>query len=414
MKLNNNQYGNILVKWNNSNILMVVSNTSSNIHANEQSANSNTDKRKNIYFQRLTGEWSKIGELGEEAVKYVDHDPDAALLKLRIFAEKLTDMIICKEDMEMIALDTDKQADKLIEFEKFEILPAKELEKLNNIRVAGNKAAHGGKSTIQEANELLEQASELAKWVAEHYIEVDSIPNKKYHFRCMTGKWSKIGKIGEEAVKYVDHDPSLALAKLRIFVEKLTDEILYREEYYFLENYKLVDKIRHLEEDEIFPKRIMKKFHSIRLAGNKASHGEKVTTKEASKQVWQAVYLAHWVTKYYEIEDEKRRIEEEQYTYHSDGRLRYWFEDWIEDFLDWLKYKFNLSRYSIRTFWQTCLILFLVFHGFPAIVRFLIFGFDINSIIDLLIITITLKLLKLKFRTIAILLAILCGIQFFV
>ena len=136
----------------------------------QNSSSQNVDQK--YPFHRLTGEWSAIRKKGEEAEKYADLDPSAALIKLRIFAEKLMDKIIHKEDLEMVVAQTDRQVDKLKKLELLGILPDKILEKFHDIRSAGNQAAHRGKGTSKEARMLLWQASYLAKWFVEDYLKM--------------------------------------------------------------------------------------------------------------------------------------------------------------------------------------------------------------------------------------------------
>jgi type I restriction enzyme R subunit len=111
------------------------------------------------------------------------------------------------------------------------------------------------------------------------------------NFDQLTGKWQLIGKLGQEAEQYVTGDPSVALFKLRLFAEKMTDEILRLEGISPLEMDSQVDKLGKLEEKQRLPEEILKMFHSIRKAGNRAVHAGEGTVSEASMLLGQASRL---------------------------------------------------------------------------------------------------------------------------
>lgn len=122
-------------------------------------------------FNRLRGtsKWEEIARYARDAEQYVQKDPSVALFKLRLFAETMTDEIFRIEEIPI--QETEKQVDRIKILEERQIIPADIAKIFHNIRKAGNKAAHSGKGTTEEAKNLLKQASHLAAWFADRYID---------------------------------------------------------------------------------------------------------------------------------------------------------------------------------------------------------------------------------------------------
>jgi len=235
----------------------------------------------NSNFDQLTGRWQLFGKLGHEAEQYVNSDPSVALFKLRLFAEKMTDEILRFERID--PLEMDNQVDKLSKLEEKQLLPAEILIMFHNIRKAGNRAAHAGDGTSEEASKLLEQASRLGSWFVDRYVENNHA----------------FGKFRREAEQYVTSDPSVTLFKLRVFAEKMIDKILHLEGIVVLDTDNQVDKLGKLEEKQRLPAEILKMFHNIRKAGNRAAHVGEGTTEEASILLMQASRLNSWFAEHY-------------------------------------------------------------------------------------------------------------------
>jgi hypothetical protein len=119
------------------------------------------------------------------------------------------------------------------------------------------------------------------------------------NFGLLRGRWQSLGKLGQEAEQYVTSDPSVALFKLRLYAEKMTDEILRLEGINSLELDNQVDKLGKLEEEQLLSAEILKMFHDIRKAGNRAAHTGEGTVHEARMRCDQASYLGSWFVKHY-------------------------------------------------------------------------------------------------------------------
>lgn len=168
-------------------------------------------------FDRLTGRWQTLGKYGQEAAQYVTSDPSVALFKLRLFAETMTDEILRLEGISV--LKTDKQVDKLGKLEEEQILSAEVRKIFHNIRKAGNKAAHSGKGTSREARVLLQQASYLASWFAERYIDNNYERKQKPHGNTQQN-------LGPHKVPrfFVRIRPLLVFIPLVIFIGSIADD----------------------------------------------------------------------------------------------------------------------------------------------------------------------------------------------
>jgi hypothetical protein len=234
----------------------------------------------NSNFDRLTGRWQLLGKLGQEAEQYVTNDPSVALFKLRLYAEKMTDEILRLEGINTLELDN--QVDKLSKLEEEHLLSAEILKIFHHIRKAGNRAAHLGEGTIEEASILLDQASYLGSWFIERYVENSRV----------------FGKFRQDAEQYMTRDPSVTLFKLRIFAEKMIEEILRLEGIIVRETNHQVDKLRILEGKQLLPAEILMIFHHIRNASNRAAHTGEGTIEEARLLLEQASRLGSWFAEY--------------------------------------------------------------------------------------------------------------------
>jgi hypothetical protein len=235
---------------------------------------------RNSNFDRLTGRWQLLGKLGQEAEQYVTNDPSVALFKLRLYAEKMTDEILRLEGINTFELEN--QVDKLSKLEEEQLLSAEILKMFHDIRKAGNKAAHTGEGTTEETHMLLDQASYLGSWFIERYVENNRV----------------FGKFIQEAEQYVSSDPSVSLFKLRIFAEKMIEEILRLEGIIVREPNHQVDKLSILEEKQLLPAEIVMIFQHIRNASNRAAHTGEGTTEEARLLLEQASRLGSWFAEY--------------------------------------------------------------------------------------------------------------------
>jgi len=124
-------------------------------------------------FEVLNQQHPELAQLGFIAEKYVYSDPASAVVKLRIFSEKIVNLIYRYQKF--------YQEERWSYYERLENSDFKNsvdrniVKKLHAIRVKGNKAAHTGELTSDNALWLLKEAYYVACWFKKLYIDTSSI-----------------------------------------------------------------------------------------------------------------------------------------------------------------------------------------------------------------------------------------------
>ncbi|WP_139921413.1 type I restriction-modification system endonuclease [Hymenobacter sp. DG01] len=118
-------------------------------------------------FTFLRAEFPALYTLGKEAEFQLDHDPAAALFKLRLFGEKLVDRLFAEHQLPSLAENT--QHRRLEELKYQGLLPRQVEDILQLLKRRGNKAAHENAGTLADASVLLESAYHLGKWLLDAY-----------------------------------------------------------------------------------------------------------------------------------------------------------------------------------------------------------------------------------------------------
>ncbi len=119
---------------------------------------------KSENFEILRNEWPALAELGGFAEAYAHTDPASALVKLRLFSEVLTKHIYCA--LRLSQPDHSTLIDLLQDSDFSAVTPKVVLDKLHALRIHGNKAAHGERTTSQSALWLLKEAHDLSRWLS--------------------------------------------------------------------------------------------------------------------------------------------------------------------------------------------------------------------------------------------------------
>jgi type I restriction enzyme R subunit len=118
---------------------------------------------KSVNFEFLRPHQSELALLAGFAEAYVHPDPVSALVKLRTFAEEFVKDLYVK-----LRLPAPVQANlyELTRERSFEnAVPKVILNKLDSLRVHGNKAAHGDRCSANTALWILREAFELGGWL---------------------------------------------------------------------------------------------------------------------------------------------------------------------------------------------------------------------------------------------------------
>ncbi len=115
-----------------------------------------------INFEMLREQWPELAILGGFAERYAHADPSSALIKLRTFTEHLVEGIY---RIHNLALPYQRNLFDLLGEESFkDTVPKVVLDKLHQIRLDGNKAAHGDRIDSETALGSLREAWELGWW----------------------------------------------------------------------------------------------------------------------------------------------------------------------------------------------------------------------------------------------------------
>ena len=118
-------------------------------------------------FKFLKKEWPMLYQLANFAEEYLYYDTNSAIIKLRIFAEELTDLIIAFEKLEIP--EEDNQFNKLNFLERKKLLPSEILKILHTIRKNGNQAVHDLYDSVEDAKILLSLAYKLGVFFCRRY-----------------------------------------------------------------------------------------------------------------------------------------------------------------------------------------------------------------------------------------------------
>lgn len=115
-----------------------------------------------INFEMLRERWPELATLGGFAERYAHADVSSALIKLRTFSEQLVEGIYQTHNL---ALPYPSNLFNLLAEDSFkDAVPKAVLDKLHQIRLDGNKAAHGKPAENNAAIAGLRIAWDLGRW----------------------------------------------------------------------------------------------------------------------------------------------------------------------------------------------------------------------------------------------------------
>ncbi|KUO59703.1 MAG: type I restriction endonuclease subunit R [Gracilibacter sp. BRH_c7a] len=118
-------------------------------------------------FTFLNPKWPLLAQLGELAEKNLHTDPNTVLIKLRMFGEILSKIILAYENLDEPA--DNKQISRLNLLRSDGALPDNLMDMFHTIRKSGNKATHEAYGTSDEAKTQMLFAYHLAVWLKQTY-----------------------------------------------------------------------------------------------------------------------------------------------------------------------------------------------------------------------------------------------------
>lgn len=101
---------------------------------------------------------------------------------------------------------------------------------------------------------------------------------KSVNFEFLQPNWKELALLGGFAEQYVYADPPSAAVKLRSFAEQIVEFIWHNARLPQLYQANLNDKLNSDAFRSAVPRVVAAKLHALRLHGNKAAHGESITS----------------------------------------------------------------------------------------------------------------------------------------
>lgn len=123
---------------------------------------------------------------------------------------------------------------------------------------------------------------------------------KSQNFEMLRSNQRELADLGAFAEAYAHTDPASALVKLRLFAENLTKDIYRDQRLPRPDQAVFLDLLDNAAFTAFTPKVILTKLHSLRIHGNKAAHGEHITTNQTLWLLREAFDLARWFLIQYE------------------------------------------------------------------------------------------------------------------
>ncbi len=125
-----------------------------------------TIKSNNFHFiKKRVPDLAALADLAEQ---YLHSDPPITAIKLRAFAEKLTQTIY--RELNIILPNNTSQIELLNNEDFRDNIPGPIISKLHLIRMNGNIAAHESKCSLETAQILLKEAFELSAWMHKSFF----------------------------------------------------------------------------------------------------------------------------------------------------------------------------------------------------------------------------------------------------
>ncbi len=115
------------------------------------------------------------------------------------------------------------------------------------------------------------------------------------NFEHLRPKWPELASLAGFAEQYAAVDPSSALVKLRAFAERLVAVVYHRADLPRPPMASFMELLSSHAFQAISPRVVLDKLHAMRIHGNKAAHGDKVSAETALWLLREAWDLSRWV-----------------------------------------------------------------------------------------------------------------------
>lgn len=196
-------------------------------------------------FKILTNPYPELEKLCTYAEAYVYSDPGSAVIKLRIFGEKLVNLIYRHQQFQK---EDGWNFFECLENPEFKNNVDKNIvSKLHAIRVKGNKAAHRDSVESDDALWLLEEAYQIACWFNAIYSNGQSMPCNEFQKPINTGV-----QIDDLQKTIKELEEAIALEKERAKVDMINQFSVDQQKIHqFKEANTLIAQQMNLNDEEI-------------------------------------------------------------------------------------------------------------------------------------------------------------------
>ncbi len=124
--------------------------------------------------------------------------------------------------------------------------------------------------------------------------DMNGIIMKSINFEFLRDKWPELASLGGFAERYAWPDPESAFVKLRSFIETMIHRFYEINSITLPEPVSLHGLLSNNDFKNAVPKAVLNALHNIRLAGNKAAHGETSSRFNLMDTLKDAFYLGCW------------------------------------------------------------------------------------------------------------------------
>ncbi|MEQ8407026.1 MAG: DEAD/DEAH box helicase family protein [Gammaproteobacteria bacterium] len=115
------------------------------------------------------------------------------------------------------------------------------------------------------------------------------------NFEFLRKDWPELASLAGFAEQYASTDPQSAQTKLRTYAERLVDVVYTDLGLPRPPMAKFMEMLSNSAFESVAPKVVVDKLHALRIHGNKAAHGDKVTSANAQWLLREAFDLGRWL-----------------------------------------------------------------------------------------------------------------------
>lgn len=121
-----------------------------------------------------------------------------------------------------------------------------------------------------------------------------NIPPPQQRFIFLETLQSDMYRLASEAEENLTRQPTFAAVQLRSFAERLVNEVIKATGAPVMADSRFFERIKLLQGEELLQEGLAGRLHKIRIMGNKAAHGDDLSSEEVAHRLRDAHLLAKW------------------------------------------------------------------------------------------------------------------------